>query len=59
MCSLRAAAHPQDRRTHRAGRRLSWLATQADPLTPYDWNGGEVRLHGRCEAAWFDAESRR
>ena len=30
-------------------------ASPADPLNPYDWNGAGVRLHGRCEAPWFDS----
>lgn len=32
-------------------------ATPADPLNPYDWEGRPdgIRLHGRCEAAWFDS----
>jgi Protein of unknown function (DUF3631)/RepB DNA-primase from phage plasmid len=33
-------------------------ATAANPLTPYDaLPGRTVHLHGRCEAAWFDARA--
>jgi putative DNA primase/helicase len=30
--------------------------TRADPLHPWDWPGRPdgIRLHGRCEAPWFD-----
>jgi hypothetical protein len=30
-----------------------------EPLSPYDWEGRQVHLHTRCEAAWFDSERTR
>ena len=29
-----------------------------EPLSPWDWEGRQIMLHGRCEAPWLESERR-